>query len=123
MHSKALIARMVATGARVESAGIAFPRGTADEDWLTACGERRWVVLTRDKHIRKRALEREALEAHGVGAFAFTGGQATGAETADAVYRLLSKMVNIAISEPRPFLYTFGLTTSLSLVPLRRRAR
>jgi hypothetical protein len=106
-------------GARVEHAGVAFARGTPDEEWLAACGERRWLVLTRDKYIRRRVVEREALQAHGVGAFAFTGGQATGSETADIVQRLVPKMVNIAISEPRPFLYTFGLTTPLVRVASR----
>lgn len=105
--------------AQVEHAGGAFPRGTPDEEWLAACGERRWLVLTRDKHIRRRILEREALQVYGVGAFAFTGGQATGTETADIVQRLLPKMVNIAISEPRPFLCTFGLTTPLVRIPSR----
>jgi hypothetical protein len=108
-----LIERMKMVGAHVEHAGGAFPRGCPDEEWLAACGERRWIVLTRDKNIRRRALEREALQIHGVGAFAFTGGQATGSETADIVQRLLLKMVNIAVSEPRPFLYTFGVTTPL----------
>src|SRR5262249_38752192 len=113
------IARMRAMGARVEHAGLAFPRRTPDEEWLAVCGERRWVVLTRDKHIRRRVLEREALRIHGVGAFAFTGGQATGTETAEIRQRLLLKMVNIAISEPRPFLYTFGSTTPLLRIPPR----
>jgi hypothetical protein len=119
MHSGVLIARMRARGAQVQHAGVAFPRGTPDEEWLAACGERNWIVLTRDKHIRRRVLEREALQVHGVGAFAFTGGQATGAETADIVQRLLLKMVNIGISEPRPFLYTFGVTTPPVRVPQR----
>jgi hypothetical protein len=113
---------MTAMGAVVEHAGVAFPRGTADEEWLAACGERR-LVLTRDKNIRRRVLEREALQAHGVGAFAFTGGQATGSETADVVGRLLPRMANIAVSERRPFIYTFGLTAPLARLPLRSRQR
>jgi len=66
-----------------------------------------------------RVLEREALQAHGVGALAFTGGQATDSETADIVLRLLLTMANIAISEPRPFMYTFGLSSPLARVPSR----
>src|SRR5690349_14272977 len=66
MHSGVLIARMRAMGARVEHAGAAFARATPDEEWLAACGDRGWFVLTRDKHIRRRILEREALETHGV---------------------------------------------------------
>jgi hypothetical protein len=117
--SRVLIARMRAMGAQVQNAGDAFPFKTADEEWLAACGERQWFVLTRDKYIRRRVLEREALQHHEVGAFAFTSGQATASETADSVTRVLLKMANIAVSEPRPFLYTFGLNTPLVRVPSR----
>jgi hypothetical protein len=119
MHSRVLIARMRAMGAQVHHAGEAFPFATPDEDWLSACGDRLWFVLTRDKHIRHRVLEREALQMHGLGAFAFTSGQATGSDTADAIARVLPKMANIAVSEPRPFLYTFGLHTPLVRIPSR----
>lgn len=110
---------MRAVGAQVHHAGVAFPHATPDEEWLAACGDRRWFVLTRDRQIRRRILEREAIEAHGVGAFVFTGGQATGDDTAEIVQRLLPKMVNIAISERRPFIYTFGLHTPLRRLPAR----
>jgi hypothetical protein len=107
----------------VQHAGVAFPRATPDEERLAACGDRGWLVLTRDQHIRRRVLEREALEAHGVGAFAFTAGQATGSDTADAVARVLPKMAKIAVSEARPFIYTFGLTTPLTRLPMRLSSR
>lgn len=107
-------------GATVEHAGDAFPFGTMDEDWLTACGERRWIVLTRDKRIRRRVLEREAIRLSGAAVFALTVGEATAKETADIVSKLLNKMVNMSVSEPRPFLYTFGLSGRLSKVRLTR---
>jgi hypothetical protein len=81
---------------------------------LAGCGTKGWIVLTRDKRIRYRTLERETLRAYGVAAFALTAGQATAEETATVIVPLLAKMVNISISEPRPFLYTFGLAGRLS---------
>jgi hypothetical protein len=33
-----------------------------DEDWIPAVGERRWVIVTGDRHIRKNPVERLALE-------------------------------------------------------------
>jgi hypothetical protein len=110
---------MRALGADVQHAGAAFAFATPDEEWLAACGDRCWFVLTRDRHIRRRVLEREALQAHGVGAFVFSGGDATGGDTADIVCRLLPKMVNIAVSEARPFIYTFGLSSPLTRLALR----
>jgi len=111
---------MRAAGANVEHAGGAFPFGTADEIWLTACGERNWIVLTRDQRIRRRVLERLAIQQSGAAVFALTAGEATAAETANVVTRLLVKFANMAVSEPKPFLYTFGLAGRLSRVRLDR---
>jgi len=111
---------MRAAGARVEHAGDAFPFGTRDVDWLTACGERNLIVLTRDQRIRHRVLERMAIEQSGAAVFALTAGEATAAETADVVTRLLAKFANMAVSEPKPFLFTFGLAGRLKRVRLGR---
>jgi hypothetical protein len=63
----------------------------------------------RDKRIRYRTLERRALMANRVGAFAFNGGQATAEATANRIVELLPKMSAIAASESKPFLFAFGL--------------
>lgn len=107
-------------GANVEHAGGAYPFGTTDEVWLSACGERNWIALTRDQRIRRRVLERLAIQRSGAAVFALTAGEATAAETADVVIRLLVKFANMAVSEPKPFLYTFGLAGRLSPVRLGR---
>ncbi len=51
-----------------------FPAGADDVVWLTALYERRaeWIVLTKDKQIRKRPLEKRALMAAGLRVFALT---------------------------------------------------
>lgn len=105
-------------GATVEHAGEAFPFGTEDATWLTACGEKGWTVLTRDQRIRRRLLEREAIRRSGAAVFALTAGEATAAETAEVVVRLLRKLANTTVSERKPFLYTFGLSGRLNKVKL-----
>ena len=77
-----------------------------------------WIVLMRDQGVRRRRLEREALKVHGVAAFAFTGGEETAARTAQTICPLLTKFANMYVSEPKPFLYTFGVSGSLSRVRL-----
>lgn len=52
--------------------------------------------------------------------FALTAGEATAAETPEAVIRLLVKFANMTVSEPKPFLYTFSLARHLSRVRLDR---
>jgi hypothetical protein len=76
--------------------------------------------LMRDQKIRRRRLEQEALRAAGVAAFVFTGGQATAQDTVAAIVPQLVKFANMAVSESRPFLYSFGKTGHLSRVGLRR---
>ena len=75
----------------------------------------------RDKRVRRRPLELQSLMTSGVAAFVLTAGEATAQDTADTITRIVQKMVNIAVSETRPFLYTFGLAGSLSRVPIKRR--
>lgn len=77
-------------------------------------------MLTRDQRIRRRVLERLAIQQSGAAVFALTAGEATAAETANVVTRLLVKFANMAVSEPKPFLYTFGLAGRLSRVRLGR---
>lgn len=93
--------------------------GSPDESWLDAIGKQRWVALMRDQNIRRRPLERRALAAARVAAFVCIAGEATAEETALAVTSLLQKMANIAFSEHRPFIYTFGLGGSMRQIPRR----
>lgn len=106
-------------GANVEHAGSAFASSTQDHVWLEGCGKQGWIVLNRDERIRYRRLEIEALRDHGVAAFCFTGGNVTADETADIIVPLIQKFVNMSISEPKPFLYTFGRSARPNPVKLR----
>jgi hypothetical protein len=49
-------------------------KGAADTVWLPAVGKAGLVVLTRDKKIRSRTIERQALLDHGVRACFLTSG-------------------------------------------------
>ena len=96
--------------------------GTTDESWLAHIGSRQWLALMRDQNIKRRALERRALVAAKVGAFVCTTGEATADEVTTVVLRLIKKMANIGVSEPRPFVYTFGLSGLLRQIPRRELA-
>jgi hypothetical protein len=109
---------MRAAGATVEHVRGAVRAGASDEEWLTFVGARRWIALMRDQRIRWRRLEREALKLSGVGAFVFTAGQATAQNTADTIVAKLPKLVAIAASEPRPFLYALSQGGTLSKIRL-----
>jgi hypothetical protein len=119
IYSRVLVDAMAGAGARVKTPAEVAGFGAADEQWLSAVGKPGWIVLMRDQRVRFRHLEIGALAEAGVGAFVFTGGQATAADTAAVILRLLPKLTNMGRSEPKPFLYSFGLAGLLNRIKLR----
>lgn len=119
IFSNALVAELTAAGIAFDRVGLTVPFGAPDDMWLSHCGRHSYLALTRDQRIRYRPLEKRALINHGVGCFTFTQGQATAAQCAARIVALAPKMGAIAASQPRPFLYTFGLLAGLSRVTLR----
>jgi hypothetical protein len=65
----------------------------ADEHWLERCGTEGWVVLTKDDAIRRRPLERQALERHGVRAFILTTASLTGPQQVDRIMTNLNRII------------------------------
>jgi PIN domain-containing protein len=55
-----------------------------DQSWIAHAGSRDWAALTKDKKIRHRTVEREAVDAHGVQLFALSNGNLGFAEMAGA---------------------------------------
>jgi hypothetical protein len=98
------------------------PFGTGDATWLRRAGDEGWIVLMRDQRVRYRRLELESLMRAGVGAFVFTGGQATARQVVDVVTAALSKIIDLSISEPKPFIYTLTPGGRLSRLALRGRS-
>jgi hypothetical protein len=119
IYSRVLAGAIADLGAQVRTPADAAGFGAADAEWLTTVAESGWLVLMRDQRIRYRRLERDALTEAGIGSFVFTGGQASAAETAAVVTRMLQKLSNIGRSEPKPFLYSFGATGSLTRIKLQ----
>jgi hypothetical protein len=93
-----------AAGATVKVHADEFEHDAADADWLLEVGKRGWVVLTQDKRIRFRELERIALRRAGVRAFIVTANNVTGPTLAELLVRRLSEIVHLADSEPAPFI-------------------
>ena len=108
LDGASVVAALRDAGALVERLTEHFDRGTPDEVWLARAGQHGWIVLTRDKRIRYRQLERLALQAAKVRAFVFTGGNVTAKDTAAILVRALPRMNNIARADAGPFIYHLG---------------
>jgi hypothetical protein len=119
IYSKHLVAALRSAGEAVEHVGGVIPFGSKDPDWLELVGVNKWTALTRDKKVRYRFLEKQSIQTYAVGVFTFTGGEATALQTAARIVELLPKIRAIAVSEPRPFLYTFGLASGPARAKLK----
>lgn len=75
-----------------------------DQEWLQHAGEQGFAVLMKDKRIRYRTLERQALLHFGVKASCLSQGSLTGDEQAKAFLRA-ERRIMLACEDAGPFLY------------------
>ena len=73
-------AALVTAGAEAKTLTDVFAQGVKDVDWLKALQDRDWIVITKDKNIRRRPLEAQALIAAGLRVFVITATDLTGEE-------------------------------------------
>ena len=93
-----------------------FPESAEDVAWLPIVASRGWAILTKDKRIRRRAIERDAIVASGAGAFILVAGGLGGDGVADAFVRALSTMIRIWHTRSRPFIATVTAQGRVSVI-------
>ncbi|MFL6244928.1 MAG: hypothetical protein ACJ74H_02805 [Thermoanaerobaculia bacterium] len=95
---------LIASGVAAITHDSVFAQDTRDEVWLTRAGQEGWIVLTKDKLIRKRSIERKALLAADVRAFVFTGGNMSGVEMAESIVAAIPRMLRVLETTQAPFI-------------------
>ena len=95
-----------------------FPQNTPDTEWLKEAGKQGWIVLTRDKHIRRRPNELQAFRDSGVIVFVLTAGDASAADTAELVSRLYPKLIRKAQATKPPAMFSITLAGTISQIKL-----
>jgi predicted nuclease of predicted toxin-antitoxin system len=104
-------------GAQVELHDDHFSQDAQDQVWLAEAGNRDWVVLTKDKHIRYRAVETNALMAAKVRAFVLTArGDLSGAEIGQIFVKALPAMSKLCATGLRPFVGHVSRDGSVSII-------
>ena len=104
-----------AAGARVVLHHELFPTGADDESWLRALAHRSDViVLTKDSRIRRRLLERQALEKAKLRVFALSAGNLSGADQAAAFVRALPRIRRLS-KQPGPFIARVTATGAVDM--------
>lgn len=95
-----------------------FPQHTPDAEWLKEAGKRCWIVLTRDKHIRRRPNELQAFRDSRVTAFVLTAGDASAVDTAALVSRLYPKIIRKAQATKPPAMFSITLAGAINPIKL-----
>lgn len=98
-----------------------FAPDTPDSQWLAEAGREGWLVITRDKRIRYRPAEKEAVREHGVGCFVLGHRKNL---TRDEYLRflppLLDEMERLFAETSRPFIYVVDSAGAMRQVELKR---
>lgn len=93
-------------GEDVQHLRDAFPASTKDVVWIPQVAASGWILVTRDKRIRTRPLEAEALTRAGLSAFFFV--QKRDPDLwgwVQLIVRRWREMQQLAERERRPFLF------------------
>jgi PIN like domain len=93
-----------------------FPEDAPDEVWITRASAEGWVVITRDKGIRYRDTELEALKAGGVAAFVLTAKGLTGPQNGEIIARALPRMTRFLTGNRPPFIAAVSASSRLTML-------
>lgn len=93
-----------------------FRADTPDTEWIAEVGRRGWVVVTRDKNIRRRANELRAVRAAGLHVFALTSGNLSAAETAAIVVKAWGAIRRAVAATAPPALYAISRSGEVRLL-------
>lgn len=83
-----------------------FDQECEDEEWIVEAGKRRWIILTKDRHIRDNQLEVVSLLKSSTAAFILTSAELTGAAMGAAFVAALPEMDKFVQKFDVPFVAT-----------------
>ena len=107
-------------GYDVQLLGEHFPPNTPDDQWLSIVGSRQWILIGKDKRIRRRPNELAALIQGNVRSFTLTAGNMRGKDMANAVMKALPAMEQFVRDFQPPFVATITATGKVKML-LRRK--
>jgi PIN like domain len=96
-----------------------FEQACPDVDWLPVVGKNGWIVITRDKNIRRKPNELQAFKENNVLAIVLSSGsssQASAADTAELLLRLLPKLMRKIQASKPPQMLTVTVLGTISAV-------
>jgi hypothetical protein len=108
-------------GETVEVHDAHFDIDCPDEVWLTEVSKRGWVILTKDKRVRRRPAELAALRESMAAVFVLTAGGMSGSAMAAAFTAALPRMNRLLRTHTRPLVAAVSSHGTLTVVSGERR--
>ena len=100
-----------------------FRTGTQDVDWLPHVGERQWILITKDKSIRKREIELRALHEAHVRTFVLTAAGLKGDEQARVLKEALPAMLRLLRRRSTHFIARITAESSVEIIEFHKYIR
>lgn len=111
---------LVAAGVLIKTLADVFDKGVKDIDWLSQLRGKDWIVLTKDKNIRRRPLEAQALIAAHLRVFVVTATDLTGDETGEVLVRALPRIRRFCDKHRPPFIAGITRMSEVTSLQIRR---
>lgn len=95
-----------------------FAKDCEDVDWLPVVGREGWIVITRDKNIRRKPNELKAFREAKVIAFTLASGNTSAEDTARLVVALYPKILRKVRGAKPPAMFSITLIGKINPVAL-----
>ena len=108
-----------ASGIAVEVHDDHLAANAPDEEWIALVGRKQWLAVTKDKNIRYRAAELEAVKEHDAKVLVVRAKNATGQDIADILIKASARIQRFAHKHSAPFVAGIDRSGRVSLYDLK----
>lgn len=105
-------------GERVETYSDIFSSGIPDTEWLEYAGRNKRLAITKDKRIRHRRVEIEAIRNYRVMVFRFSSGNLSGNQMAEILIKAKDRIKKFAAKNKGPFIVTLSSDGKLNPIDI-----
>lgn len=97
-----------AAGAVVEVHDDHLPATAPDEDWIELVSRKGWLAVTKDRNIRYRAAELEAIKEYGAMVLVVRATNATGGDIGEILVKAQTRIRRFVSKNESPFVARIG---------------
>ena len=111
--------RLRAVGMAVEVHDDHLPQDAPDEDWIALVGRKNWVAITKDRGVRYRTAELQAIRRHSARVIVIRMKNATGWDIAELLVKARRRIARFAAKTAPQFvagIYGSGMVKAYEIV-------